>query len=52
MKPVVYAATAALVLTASGAFAQDTIKVGVLVSYSGMGALGGQQTDAAIKLFQ
>jgi branched-chain amino acid transport system substrate-binding protein len=53
MKPVVYAATAALVLAATGScFAQDSIKVGVLVSYSGMGALGGQQTDAAIKLFQ
>jgi branched-chain amino acid transport system substrate-binding protein len=53
MKPVVYAATAVAMLTASGAcFAQESIKIGVLVSYSGMGALGGQQTDAAIKLFQ
>lgn len=34
------------------AAAQDSIKIGVLVSYSGMGSLGGQQTDAAIKLFQ
>jgi branched-chain amino acid transport system substrate-binding protein len=53
MKPGVVAAAAAVVLAASGScFAQESIKVGVLVSYSGMGALGGQQTDAAIKLFQ
>ena len=34
------------------AVAQETIKVGVLVSYSGMTSMGGQQTDATIKLFQ
>jgi branched-chain amino acid transport system substrate-binding protein len=32
--------------------AQDSIKVGVLVGYSGISSLSGQQTDAAIKLFQ
>src|SRR5215208_2544498 len=53
MKPVVIATAAALVLSASGScLAQDSIKIGVLVSYSGMTSTGGQQTDAAIKLFQ
>lgn len=48
------AATAALIagLGALPAFAEDTIKVGVLVGYSGIGSLSGQQTDATIKLFQ
>lgn len=32
--------------------AQDSIKIGVLVGYSGISSLSGQQTDAAIKLFQ
>jgi branched-chain amino acid transport system substrate-binding protein len=36
--------------TAAGA--QDSIKIGVLVGYSGISSLSGQQTDAAIKLFQ
>ena len=54
MKRVVIAlATAGAALLAAGPLmAQDTVKVGVLVSYSGMTSLGGQQTDAAIKLFQ
>jgi branched-chain amino acid transport system substrate-binding protein len=39
-------------LLACPAAAQETVKVGVLVSYSGMTSMGGQQTDAAIKLFQ
>ena len=52
MKRTLLALTAACaVLAPASLFAQD-VKVGVLVSYSGMGALGGQQTDAAIKLFQ
>src|SRR3954471_9265017 len=47
------AAAAGLAAMFGGAAAaEDTIKIGVLVSYSGMGSLGGQQTDAAIKLFQ
>ena len=48
------AAAAALIagLGALPAFAEDTIKVGVLVGYSGIGSLSGQQTDATIKLFQ
>jgi len=54
MKRVVIAlATAGAALLAAGPLmAQDTVKVGVLVSYSGITSLGGQQTDAAIKLFQ
>lgn len=54
MKRVVIAlATAGAALLAAGPLmAQDTVKVGVLVSYSGMTSLGGQQTDAAVKLFQ
>jgi ABC-type branched-subunit amino acid transport system substrate-binding protein len=48
------AAVAALIAGAGAlpAFAEDTIKVGVLVGYSGIGSLSGQQTDATIKLFQ
>ena len=48
------AAAAALIgcLGALPAFAEDPIKVGVLVGYSGIGSLSGQQTDATIKLFQ
>ena len=54
MKVFAYAAIAAgfVASTSLPAAAQDFIKIGVLVSYSGMGSLGGQQTDAAIKLFQ
>jgi branched-chain amino acid transport system substrate-binding protein len=52
--------TLTLSLTAAGlvlglathAHAQESIKVGVLVGYSGISSLSGQQTDAAIKLFQ
>ena len=47
-------------LTAIGLFlglgthadAEDTIKIGVLVGYSGISLLSGQLTDGAIKLFQ
>lgn len=54
MKRFLVALTAACtaVAYAGPLMAQDTVKVGVLVSYSGMTSLGGQQTDAAIKLFQ
>lgn len=53
-KSMLLATAAAFGLAAFGqaALAQETVKVGVLVSYSGMTSLGGQQTDAAIKLFQ
>jgi branched-chain amino acid transport system substrate-binding protein len=46
------AAAAGLIALSTGALAQDTMRIGVLVSYSGMGSLSGQQTDATIKLFQ
>jgi branched-chain amino acid transport system substrate-binding protein len=46
------AAAAGLIALSTGAFAQDSIRVGVLVGYSGISSLSGQQTDAAIKLFQ
>ena len=47
-------------LTAIGLFfglgthadAEDTIKIGVLIGYSGISLLSGQHTDGAIKLFQ
>lgn len=45
-------AAAGLTALSTGAFAQDSIRVGVLVGYSGISSLSGQQTDAAIKLFQ
>jgi branched-chain amino acid transport system substrate-binding protein len=46
------AATAIAAVTSHGAIAQETLKVGVLQSYSGMTSLGGTHTDLAIKLFQ
>jgi branched-chain amino acid transport system substrate-binding protein len=46
------AAAAGLIALSTGALAQDAMRIGVLVSYSGMGSLSGQQTDATIKLFQ
>lgn len=54
MRALPYILTAAGVLIGLGtnASAQDAIKVGVLVGYSGISSLSGQQTDAAIKLFQ
>ncbi len=52
-KPVALVAATLLALTASGAaLAQETIKVGILGSYSGISALGGQQADNAMKMFQ
>lgn len=46
-----------LLLACSAAFtaaaqAQDTLKVGVLVSYSGVSAMAGQSTDNIIKMYQ
>src|SRR6185312_7706081 len=53
MKRVLFALAAGVAVAAAGPVAaQDAVKVGVLVSYSGMTSMGGQQTDAAIKLFQ
>src|SRR5215475_5993525 len=46
------ALTGLIAALSTGAFAEDSIKVGVLVGYSGISSLSGQQTDAAIKLFQ
>src|SRR6516164_5367706 len=46
------ALTGVIAALSTGAFAEDSIKVGVLVGYSGISSLSGQQTDAAIKLFQ
>ena len=37
---------------ASSARTEDSIKIGLLQSYSGISSLNGEQTDAAIKLFQ
>lgn len=48
----ILAATALGALAAQGVNAQETLKVGVLQSYSGMTSLGGAHTDLAIKLFQ
>ena len=48
----VTAAVCGLVAFNQPSGAQETVKIGVLVSYSGMTSMGGQQTDAAIKLFQ
>ncbi|MBV9630853.1 MAG: ABC transporter substrate-binding protein, partial [Xanthobacteraceae bacterium] len=55
MNMLVRTAITATLITGAGALpasAEDTIKVGVLVGYSGIGSLSGQQTDATIKLFQ
>lgn len=47
------AATAALGLTLTGPVrAQDTVKVGLLLTYSGPSGLSGQLSDNAVKLFQ
>lgn len=48
----ILAAAAISALAAHGAQAQQTLKVGVLQSYSGITSLGGLHTDMAIKLFQ
>lgn len=36
----------------TGAVAQETVKVGVLLSYSGPSGLGGQSADNIIKQYQ
>ena len=50
------ASVAALLATMACATAsaqgQETIKVGVLISYSGISAVGGQSADNVMKLFQ
>jgi branched-chain amino acid transport system substrate-binding protein len=52
MKRTLLAFAAACAVTMPAPLLAQSVKVGVLVSYSGMTSLGGQQTDAAIKLFQ
>jgi branched-chain amino acid transport system substrate-binding protein len=53
MKTLAYTALAGgLIVLSSQAFAEDSLKVGVLVGYSGISSLSGQLTDATIKLFQ
>ncbi len=44
-------AAVATMMSISAANAQDSIKIGLLQSYSGISSLNGEQTDAAIKLF-
>jgi len=39
-------------LGATGVAAQETVRVGILVSYSGIAASGGQSADNVIKMFQ
>lgn len=52
MKPayLAVAVAGALMASISAAPAQETLKIGVLQGFSGLGSLGGQQTDAAVKL--
>ena len=45
-------AAAALVLAASGARAQETVKVGLILPMTGQQASTGKQIDAAVKLYQ
>jgi branched-chain amino acid transport system substrate-binding protein len=47
-----WTAAALAALTMCAAQAQETLKVGVLVSYSGISAMTGQATDKVIKMFQ
>ncbi len=52
MKQIAIAAAAlAALLSASGARAQESVKIGLLQSFSGITSLSGQQTDGAVKLF-
>jgi len=44
-------AASVIALSSFGASAQESVKIGILQSYSGITSLGGQQTDAAVKLF-
>src|SRR5215475_13151393 len=43
---------AALSVVSSGAFAQDTVKIGLIVPMTGQQASTGKQIDAAVKLYQ
>ncbi|HKH66084.1 MAG TPA: ABC transporter substrate-binding protein, partial [Reyranella sp.] len=43
---------AALSVTSSGAFAQDTVKIGLILPMTGQQASTGKQIDAAVKLYQ
>ncbi len=47
----ILAAAALATVSTQPTLAQETVKIGVLQSYSGITSLGGQQTDFAIKLF-
>jgi len=46
------AAIAALTLVSSGAAAQDTVKIGLILPMTGQQASTGKQIDAAVKLYQ
>src|SRR3954469_4595602 len=46
------AAVAALSVVSSGAFAQDTVKIGLILPMTGQQASTGKQIDAAVKLYQ
>ena len=43
---------AALSIVSSGAFAQDTVKIGLILPMTGQQASTGKQIDAAVKLYQ
>src|ERR1051325_12201878 len=47
-----FAVAAALALISSGAAAQDTIKIGLILPMTGQQASTGKQIDAAVKLYQ
>jgi branched-chain amino acid transport system substrate-binding protein len=51
LAPIAAAATLSVTLTAT-AWAQETLKIGLLLTYSGPSAMSGQLSDNAIKLFQ
>ena len=44
--------SAALSVVSSAAFAQDTVKVGLILPMTGQQASTGKQIDAAVKLYQ
>ncbi|HYI07277.1 MAG TPA: ABC transporter substrate-binding protein, partial [Reyranella sp.] len=43
---------AALSVVSSGAFAQDTVKIGLILPMTGQQTSTGKQIDAAVKLYQ
>jgi len=47
-----FAAFAVVAFASSGAFAQDTVKVGLILPMTGQQASTGKQIDAAVKLYQ